>query len=208
MSDSRSTPSSSSPASGLRIVVPRKHLPSFTLALSILPEDDILHHFEEYQSLETPVRNLFLSHQPLNSSDFMRTMDHRFEIQKPMGSVFSLPSTVFGRERSLDWDDASSDIETEVDEYEYEDRLSIDTESTYDAGEYTPASTFFKRLVWRIRRRCPHCGEKLSEPVKDVDSDEASSSSSSSTLSELKKPSLARLSHLKRIRTPVRWRLK
>lgn len=134
------------------IVVPRKHFPSFTLALSTLKEEPESLSESSFPAGPSTSRS-YLTERPQSSTadDLMRTIDHRSEryFEYP---VFLLPEDAFNER-----DDYDSDLETEV-EY-YDDRPSMESVTVYEVPKMR--FMFFRRLAWRLLRRCPECGEKL-----------------------------------------------
>ncbi|TEB39538.1 hypothetical protein FA13DRAFT_1784268 [Coprinellus micaceus] len=115
----------------------RKHMPSFTLALSTLLEES-----------ESPSSRYSLKSPASSKSDLMRTMDTRSE------RYFEYPVHLPDGDDTFDGLQ-DYDSETEVDYYD-----DLEDVTVYDEVPKM-RFMFFRRLVWKMLRRCPECGEKL-----------------------------------------------
>ncbi|KAJ3524070.1 hypothetical protein NMY22_g11167 [Coprinellus aureogranulatus] len=112
-------------------------MPSFTLALSTLLEES------ESSSSASSFRR-----SPSSSLNKLWTMDTRSE------RYFEYPVHLLDGDESLDGRQ-DYDSETEVDYYD-----DVEGVTVYEEPPKL-RFMFFRRLAWRIMRRCPECGEKL-----------------------------------------------
>ncbi|TFK17844.1 hypothetical protein FA15DRAFT_675751 [Coprinopsis marcescibilis] len=139
-----------------RVLRIRKHLPSFTLALSTLPEESTI---EDFSCSPTSPRDSYINRQPSDSSDLMMTADQR-------SSKRSAYSIFFSSNNSEHDSDDGSDIETDCG-WDYDN----DVVSTYSKDSATIVNPplarlmFIRSLVWRLLRRCPECGEKIKKTL-------------------------------------------